>query len=396
MTNRCDSLALPAVPDAAPSTHRWRDRIVVVLFFVALATPGIALFWTASRSTTMFENRAAAPWPAYLTDGFTRAFEAAFADRFGGRDLLIQLHHRAKASIFGVSPVDKVVIGRDGWLYYANEDGRDFERRRKASTADEVAAVADGIARRVRYLSARGIRYVLVVVPDKHTLYPEHLPPAYARAPDRTVLDALLDKLSSTAVDVVDLRGPLRAAKPSRQLYWATDSHWNFSGGWIGYGEIVAAMRRELALRAEPVPALSAAFAQGVISGDLVTMIGVPGLRTEPHMVLQMPPSWVDCARDETGSPPRWDLLRQILHCPAAPLGRADIYHDSMGLVLKSFLPHQLRQSRWFHQRQWDLALLAESPPDIVIDEIVERNLRVMADAAFLDTAPAEATRSAR
>jgi len=160
-----DPLALPPVPPPALATHPWRDRIVTALFALAVALPGLALVATWSRTTTRFENRPTAPWPAWSTAAtkprdFTAAFERAFADRFGGRDALIRLHHGVKAVAFGVSPVPNVMLGREGWLYFLGEDGKSLDRHFRGSepfTDLEVDALVTELGRRRDFLAARGI-----------------------------------------------------------------------------------------------------------------------------------------------------------------------------------------------------------------------------------------------
>src|SRR6059036_1497592 len=116
--HRSDPLALPPVPPPAPAGHHSRDRLVVVMFVLALTLPLAGAVVKRNLETTAFENRRAALWPSAASAlssfrTFPPAFEAAFADRFGGRDKLIGLHHGTLMEVFGVSPVAKVMVGRD-------------------------------------------------------------------------------------------------------------------------------------------------------------------------------------------------------------------------------------------------------------------------------------------
>ena len=105
-----DSLSLPPVPLPAPAAHTARDRVVATLFALALAVPLAALAFTWSRTTTLFEKRPMAPWPVFaLSTTFPPAFESAFADRFGGRDILIRWHHASLLELFGVSALSTVL-----------------------------------------------------------------------------------------------------------------------------------------------------------------------------------------------------------------------------------------------------------------------------------------------
>ena len=127
---------------------RRARQLLIAVFALALALPGLALFDTGARTMLQFENRPAAPWPSprtLLTDAreFTLAFERAFAERFGGRDALVRLHHLVNVELFGVSPVSAVMLGRHGWLYFLGEHGTEFDlhhlgRRKQCQDTDQA------------------------------------------------------------------------------------------------------------------------------------------------------------------------------------------------------------------------------------------------------------------
>ena len=390
-----DPLALPRVPPLAPATQLWRDRLLAALFVLALAAPGLALIATSDRTTMEFENRAAAPWPSsprlLAASEFTGGFERAFADRFGARDFLVRLHHIALAVIFRTSPVANVLIGRDGWLYFKGDDGRAFDRDFRRSlppSAPEIAAIADGITRRIQFLSALGIDYLLVVVPDKYTIHPEHVPLALQPLSDRSPFDGVLAMLPAHALPhVLDLRPALLAAKKDRQLYLSTDTHWNANGVWIGYQQILAALRKDPDGRsAQPLPPERI---DGEVSGDLAKMIGVTSHFSSPRISLVREPGNRTCAVSDTGALPVFGAPAQTLYCPSAPFGTTAIFNDSMAFPLVALLADEFRESHWTRARAWNLRELAAWSPAIVIDEVVERHLPSIADVSFLPSTQA-------
>ena len=191
---------------------------------------------------TRFENRPMAPWPApALSREFAPAFERAFADRFGGRDVLVRFHHGALLRAFGVSSLATVMRGNDGWFYWLGEDGHSLDRHYRATlpfAQSEVDNTVAEFARRRDWLAARGIAYVVVVVPEKFTIYPEHLPTWVVRSPRRRRTIACAPPSERDGrVPFVDLRAPLLAAKARERVYFQTDSHWNYNGAIVGYGE---------------------------------------------------------------------------------------------------------------------------------------------------------------
>jgi hypothetical protein len=185
-----DPLALPAVPPPAPADHPWRDRIVAALFVIAL--PALALVNPLGDRWQVQENRAQAGWPSLLPlETYPSRFEQAFNDRFGGRRLLLLVEQTVTAGVFRTSPAANVLLGREGWLYWLGEDGRSLDRNFRGTLAVgnlELTSVASELKRRQDFLAARGIAYVVTIVPEKFTIYPEFLPPWAVRGASPTPL----------------------------------------------------------------------------------------------------------------------------------------------------------------------------------------------------------------
>ncbi len=380
--SRIDTLALPPVPPPAPATHPWRDAALAGGFGVALALGALGVL--RKPAPLEFEYRALAPWPApAFARTFPAEFERAFADRFGGRSTLLRLHHRAMVGVFGVSPAPNVMIGRDGWLFFLGEDGRALDRQYRGTlpvTDAEIAAVVAELARRQRFLAAHGIAYVVTIVPDKFTLYPEHLP-AWVGAPARpTPLDRLVAALKADGhVRFADLRAPLEAAKARARVYFMTDSHWNLLGAAVGYDAIMREVRRALpAGRLDSIaPAAMPPYTDGVdvYAGDLARQVGFPPRYREPDYaplskVLGRPEA--RCGRRiDDGA----DAGFEFYACAKPGLPRAVVYRDSMAIPLIPLLSENFSRIVYVGDRRLDPALILREKPDVVIDEMVERSM---------------------
>lgn len=165
-------------------------------------------------------------------------------DRFGFRDLLVQTG--AEISVYGLatSSQSSVLLGRDGWMFLAG-DGALVSYRGLRPLPDAASRrIVNVFARRAAWLAERDIHYVLVVVPNKHSIYPEHLPQDLPepRVPSR--LDQLLAGLSRRGVVAVDLRPELLAAKQSERIYYPLDAHWNPAGAFVGYRALAKPLRQ--------------------------------------------------------------------------------------------------------------------------------------------------------
>jgi hypothetical protein len=373
---------LPAVPPPAPATHPLRDALLVASFFATLVA--FACVDPLHGRQVHTENRRLAAWPEMelRPDWFSR-FDAAFSDRFAGRNALIALEHAVAVKGFHSSPVGNVVLGRDHWLYFAGEDGHALDRHFRGAMPfgnDLVTGLRDELERRRQYLAARGIAYIVTVAPDKATIYPEHLPAWMHHMATPTPFDRVVALLGrDPGLRFVDLRGPLLAAKETRQVYYRTDSHWNYLGAIVAYEALMKAVQAAVGIDrlpriAEPdVPPYVAGVDR--YRGDLAHLLGEWTGYDEPDFaplgkVLGDPSR--RCARriDQDADPGF-----EIYACDRAPNLRAVVYRDSMAIPLIPLLSENFRRVVYVSSRRLDRALIEREHPDVVIDEFVERSL---------------------
>ena len=173
-------------------------------------------------------------WKALLS--YPLRFEAAFNDHFGFREILVRTQALAKFYWLHMSPSSKVVLGRDGWLYYAASIN-EYRGLRRLPVASIRQWRKEFVAKKT-FLAARGIEYLIVVTPNKETVYPEFLPKRITQIRQRLFMDDLLKALPPD-LDVLDLRAPLLRAKSVGRLYFRTDSHWNQLGAAVASDAIV-------------------------------------------------------------------------------------------------------------------------------------------------------------
>ena len=216
-----------------------------------------------------------------------RAFERAFADRFGGRDALVRLHHGdAAARVRRVEPVDTVMRGTRRLVLLA------AARTATRSTATTAARCRSRrptstapwreFARRRDWLAARGIAYVVASCRRSSRSIPSTCRAWVAQSPQPTPLDRVRDAVRARRPRARSSTCARRCSrrKARERVYYQTDSHWNFNGAVVGYDAIMRAVQRRCRpARLPPIaPAAAPAYVPGVdfYSGDLVQMLGLP------------------------------------------------------------------------------------------------------------------------
>ncbi|MGH8017334.1 MAG: alginate O-acetyltransferase AlgX-related protein, partial [Opitutaceae bacterium] len=132
------------------------------------------------------------------------------------------------------------VVGTDGWMYFAPElrhlgvgrfwgdAAESVSRATKPEFADPLPAIVDFN----RQLEGAGIALILVPVPPKAVIYPEHL---FANFDEESVAGGRIDEvhqvfyelLREQGVEVLDLVPAFLEAKETTQMFCKQDTHWS-------------------------------------------------------------------------------------------------------------------------------------------------------------------------
>lgn len=181
-------------------------RIFIVLFFVIICLPSIAMFFY--KTDINVEKRTVQRFPEIQKDGkinieFFDELDNYFSDNFAFRQELIMADSALKSSVFGESNNDKVIVGKDGWLFFS--ESLDDYFGRNTLTDREVFSCA-----RVLYLLqenavSKGKQFLFTVAPNKNSLYSQYMPERYIKISDKNNYSMLKVELSKQKVNTVDL-----------------------------------------------------------------------------------------------------------------------------------------------------------------------------------------------
>jgi alginate O-acetyltransferase complex protein AlgJ len=352
------------------SANRWDAWLLGGIFALFLALPALdTAFHLDSTPPPANQPRVPPPpRPAGLAglEAWRDGFESYLDDSFGWRNWAVRAFDRLNYRLFRVSEQRTVVVGKDGWLYYG-AGGAEYQRATKPFVGVERKRWGRSIEARERWLGERGIKYLFTVAPNKHTLYPEHLPAKYRRTGPYSRYEQLVDYFAkkNSPVTIVDLHTPLLAAKARQQVYERTGTHWNNRGAYVAYRTLFAQLA-EWFPRLAPVPWEQMQFTDKG-PGDLATMLGLKGIVEEE---LPRPSGGVRHVHSE------FHRLGTVVTSQDDPtLPRAVIFHDSFVVSLAPYLAEHFSYAVFQWRPVFDGALVLEVMPDIVIEERVERRL---------------------
>jgi hypothetical protein len=356
------------------------ERLLIAMFVAAIVLPLAGHLLPRAGAFASSENRRPADFPTIDLGGpgwrwslasFPRRFERWWNDSFAFRFWLIRANSLAKLAI-GSSPSPKAIVGRDGWLFYAAERSTDYYRNTSPFTARELARWRDDLAERKAWLAQRGIRYLVVVAPNKESIYPEYMPAALAPVQTGSRLDQLVAELArEPAIDVLDLRPALREARTSQRLYHVTDTHWNDAGAVVANRAILSRLRAWFP-EIDPDGVAGRLDVQRGRGGDLARLIALDDRFLEDRIVFvsnapPLPPP--STGRASTSA----DLV--VRRCGECQGPVVVMNHDSFGEALAPLLQPHFPRLFLVAGTALDRPLIERERPRVVIQQFVERIL---------------------
>jgi len=262
----------------------------------------------------------------------------------------------------------RVVLGKDDWFYFDEERGNNslslVNYRGLAPYSDqELARIKTNIESQMDWLRKKGILGILIIGPNKETIYPEYLPDSIKRVADhQTRFDQVVNYMKlHSSVRVLDVRDSLiREKEIYNPLYYKTDTHWNLLGAFIACQQIMKVASDHISnLQPISLSDYKISFSNTFYAGppgnsDLSTMLSCQGMFMDKYAVLTL-----------TNKIVRKNFPKLLL------------FHDSFGEAMKPCLTNYFNLFTHVdddgrlstHQKT-----IEDIKPDIVVFEVVERN----------------------
>jgi hypothetical protein len=152
--------------------HSKSNLGIAIIFLLAIFLPGIfQAFLALDPSIYIEEKRNLTEKPSFNfkeVSDYPARFQSYFNDHFGFRNLLIRWHNLLKLQIFNSSGSPKVIVGKEGWLFYNGDQARDGASLSNHlgllpfAYEEEFKKFRDDLEKKVDYLAKLGIGYFFV------------------------------------------------------------------------------------------------------------------------------------------------------------------------------------------------------------------------------------------
>jgi len=300
-----------------------------------------------------------------------------FSASLPGRASLITLFTRIRIKL-GDRVFNTGLIGKDGWMDLTNnlsdyQNSLNLPENYSQRIQKKLQTLYDT-------LKAQNITLVLVVAPNKSTIYPDKLPDELRKIGAKSQLELLVETLLQQGPPVlIDLQPALAQARQKHAIYSKTDTHWNSYGAYAAYAEIMNRLAQtypalapkqmnQFRIKIDRTKVLDIAQSIGA------TYIKEPSLSITP---IKNNLRWVIYNNDSYPS-----TVMSISYSPSANsnMPRLLMYVDSFGYPLMPLISPHFSQATFIHRLSTSPDLLSfkqieVTKPDIVIFEIVERHL---------------------
>ena len=369
------------------SDKRVKDIVRITIFSLAIVMPTIVYALAGKYvGTQSYEQRTLALKPSLMNGNvemFPEDFEAYYSDNMPFRNQLIRLNSYIGYHLFNDTPSEKVVLGKDGWLFYYGdiENQLDFWN----FSSGQINQITRNLINANNVLNDQGIEMMLYVVPDKARIYSEYVSDYIAgRMVEDNSTIQLLNFLSENVPELkvvfpYDTLANYKSANSDVMLFSKGDTHWNTVGSYLGALDFLSALNEEADSIENQVIVCEE---NNKLSGDLAVLLNTSVRGANEYAIDYELTGYTKTDIQEVNG-----FAYEHQQGVADEKRNLFVSRDSFALALSDFIAPAFRDSTWVHNDYFEEKQLFESGADVYVYECVERQLSSLYDfnISFID-----------
>lgn len=309
-------------------------------------------------------------------------FDAYYSERFNGRSMYYRSISGLKYNLFGTSAKrESVLVGKDGFLFLGNNESNIINETLGLDlfSNEEVRQIQKRMSEASSWLHKNDIQFYMMVAPNKHTIYPEKLP-FKVDANRRTKIDQITRIVSKMKhITWIEMEKNLMRAKKREPIYYKTDTHWNTFGAYFAYRNIMNVLNKDFPGEFGPIPLKKMKRRE-----NERRMLGLPRMLDYPINETCNEVKIPKARSKAKEQAPKLNVqhLRstkaEVRYKVPKKKRKAVVFRDSFSSALSNFLKEHFEEVVFIWTSTLDKKIILKEKPDIVIYEVVERNVDVM------------------
>lgn len=214
---------------------------IVCMFAMCLAPTIFTLVHTEKNQRESDVEKPSIKVNGKINMGYLEELDDYFSKTFTFRNDLITADAKIMKSVFGQSNNDQIIVGKEGWLFFAE-------------TLDDYKGVttitkrgANNIARTIeliqKVMEKGGSDFVFTIAPNKNSLYSQYMPESIKKLSNQKNYDMVKEAMKNYDINYFDLFDFI--GEKDEILYCKTDSHWNNKGAAITCTELMNRLNKQ-------------------------------------------------------------------------------------------------------------------------------------------------------
>jgi len=376
--------------------HKITQYLLISIFCLLLILPSIAVVFNIEPAGKLHDKRLLTKnFPPLSLSyksivAFPDAFKKYYTDSHGFRKFLTYWNIELLKKYLKLTILKNVITGKDGWFYWGGDIVIEKLRTTQPLSTDELARFKQIHIERYEYCQRMGARYIFLISPNKHSIYPEYLPDWIYEVKETSHLEQVISTLTNDSDSgYIDFRNVLLNAKQNYPVFFKTDTHWNTIGGFFAYQTIMKEITNwlpninyleltDFTIELRPKK-----------KRDLITIISLN--HEVPNKNLTIIPKKQYSYKEVIPDPfyrtqkPYYPYLQILIHeTPNPELPKAVVFHDSAMKFIYPYLSNDFKRVVYIYnirgENYFDSDIIEYEKPDIVISETGERFLSFIPD----------------
>lgn len=297
-------------------------------------------------------------------------FDNTFAEKYHLREKLVTWTMNFKFFALKDNFYNNMYTRDQQWLNYINENSIDDAQNAIPFTQDELEKIHSKLGNLRQNLLDLGIKFYLVVPPNKLTIYYDDLYEIAPKLNSTSRLDQLVEyETTHNGIEIIDVRPELIEAKKVERVYYSTDTHWNAYGAWLGYTKLMSLISKDFpGLEAYPLDRFI--MGETTWTGDLARLSGNLHINELSKTLKLINPKKVSY-----DAPIYYDYTASTDE-PDLPV--ALVFKDSFYYMMQEYMIQHFNKMVCVGSYTFDYDKVDEIKPDLVIYEITERYLHLL------------------